>query len=65
MYNDSDFTVQTNKEITDRRTDQYQMNGALSEMSPEERWKQEVAMHLHRKNQKKYTHLYQLEKYFR
>jgi hypothetical protein len=37
----------------------------LNPNNQEERWGEGMALHLHMKNRKKYTHLYELEKYFK
>jgi hypothetical protein len=37
----------------------------LNPTNREDRRKEEMALHLHMKNRKKYTHLYELEKYFK
>jgi hypothetical protein len=47
-----------------------QQVGALSDwnqyvVNQETRRKEEWSLHVHMKNRKKYTHLYQLEKYFK
>jgi hypothetical protein len=39
--------------------------GQRTQPNPEDRRKEELALNLHRKNRKKYTHLYELEKYFK
>jgi hypothetical protein len=65
MFIDSRFAVQNNMQNIEKRTETNQNNRPVQGFQSEERRNEEMIMHLHMKNRKKYTHLYQLEKYFR
>jgi hypothetical protein len=40
-------------------------NNPQQDFNPAKRREEEMALYVHQKNRKKYTHLYQLEKYFK
>lgn len=61
-------SVALQNDINKHRKEQHKFNtnsGSCNPVNPEDRRKEEMVLHLHMKNRKKYTHLYQLEKYFK
>jgi len=65
MFIKSGFELLDEKKKIEQRPETNHNIRNMQGSQAEDRWKEEVAMHLHMKNRKKYMHLYQLEKYFR